>query len=125
MNGLEFAPEEAVISWKGAFGSQRGFSDTAVGYFAKHQSLRNLNTLKDVRIGGFLVMLSNCEWQFEEKWVDIICRMLLLSIFLRPNFILKDEFQQGIFLRKIKLVLDEKVDEKPDLNIQYLGEYFN
>ena len=22
MNGLEFAPEEAVISWKGAFGSQ-------------------------------------------------------------------------------------------------------
>ena len=28
MNGLEFAPEEAVISWKGAFGSQRGFSDT-------------------------------------------------------------------------------------------------
>ena len=33
VNGLEFAPEEAVISWKGAFGSQRGFSDTpsAVG----------------------------------------------------------------------------------------------
>ena len=31
MNGLEFAPEEAVISWKGAFGSQgelKGFSDT-------------------------------------------------------------------------------------------------
>ena len=30
MNGLEFAPEEVVISWKGAFGSQRGFSDTEV-----------------------------------------------------------------------------------------------
>ena len=29
MNGLEFAPEEAVNNWKGAFGSQRGFSDIA------------------------------------------------------------------------------------------------
>ena len=32
MNGFEFGPEEAVISWKGAFGSQRGFSDTIPRY---------------------------------------------------------------------------------------------
>ena len=31
MNGLEFAPKEVIISWKGAFGSQRGFSDTVSG----------------------------------------------------------------------------------------------
>ena len=28
VNGLEFALEEVIISWKGAFGRQTGFSDT-------------------------------------------------------------------------------------------------
>ena len=32
MNGLEFAPEEVVISRKGAFGSQSGFSDTCMNH---------------------------------------------------------------------------------------------
>ena len=38
---------------------------------------------------------------------------------------MKDEYQQGIFVRKIELVLDEKDNAKPDIKIEYLREYFN
>ena len=58
------------------------------------------------------------------NWVDLTCRMLMIGILLRPNFILKDGYQQGILI-KIELVLAEKDDAKPDLKIEYLREYFS
>ena len=51
--------------------------------------------------------------------------MLMIGILLRPNYILKDGYQQGIFVRKIELALDEKDDAKPDLKIEYLRDYFS
>ena len=56
-----------------------------IGYFSKHQSLRNLNMLKNINIGSFLVLLSNCDWQFETDWEDLTCRMLMKGILIRPN----------------------------------------
>ena len=58
------------------------------------------------------------------NWVDLTCRMLMIGILLRPNFILKDGYQQGILI-KIELVLAEKDDAKPDLKIEYFREYFS
>ena len=96
-----------------------------IGYFSKHQSLRNSNMLKNIKIGSFLVLLSNCDWQFETNWVDLTCRMMMIGILLRPNYILKDGYQQGIFVRKVELAIDEKDDEKPDLKVEYLRNYFS
>ena len=79
--------------------------------------MRNLNMLKNVRIGSFLIQLSHCDWQVDTDYDDLTCRMLIIGILLRPNYILKEHYQQGIFVRKMELAIDEKNDEKPDHNV--------
>ena len=94
-------------------------------YFSKHNSMRNLNTLKNVKLGSFLVQLSHCDWQVGTDHVDLTCRMLIIGILLRPNYILKEHYTQGIFIRKMELAIDEPDEEKPDHNVEYLRNYFD
>ena len=94
-------------------------------YFSKHNSMRNLNTLKNVKIGSFLVQLFHCDWQVGTDHVDLTCRMLIIGILLRPNYILKEHYTQGIFIRKMELAIDEPNEEKPDHNVEYLRNNFD
>ena len=54
MNGLEFAPEEVVISWKGAFKSQRGYSDTTLD----HLSAGRNNILDHLSAAGMIFFVT-------------------------------------------------------------------
>ena len=94
-------------------------------YFSKHNSMRNLNALKNVKLGNFLVQLSNCDWLIGTDHVDLTCRMLIIGILLRPNYILKEHYTQGIFRRKMELAIDEPEEEEPDKNVEYLRDYFD
>ena len=91
----------------------------------KTSKFKKLKYAEEYKNWKFLVLLSNCDWQFETDWVDLTCRMLMICILLRPNYILKDGYQQSIFVWKIELAIDEKDDAKPDLKIEYWRDYFS
>ena len=86
-----------------SFLGNQGHRDWIFFKTSKFKILEYAEEYKHWKFFGFIV-------EFEANWVDLTCRMLLIGILLRPNFILKDEYQQGIFVRKIELVLDKKDD---------------
>ena len=71
------------------------------------------------------MQLSNCDWLIGTDNVDLMCRMLIIGILLRPNYILKEHYTQGIFRRKMELAIDEQEEEEPDKNVEYLRDYFD
>ena len=104
-------------------------ANTAMIYFSKFPSLRQLHLEKNLIIDNFLHSISRMtveDWNSSNAdTIRNYCKLAMISIILRPKSVLKESMTCGVIVKKLKVVLTEIAEKKESSFLTFLRGYWS